>query len=88
MLAKQADVSMTGCVNTPLWVLDDGANLPRHCRACGCYLLFSNEIILGRGRSKEEVLEAYFISLHGEDCISTTSVHLLEKEFALSDQSW
>lgn len=89
-------IGQTGrCINTRLrehhasLSSNDGANLARHCRECGCYPLFSNVTYLGRGKGKEEreIVEAYFIRKSGDRCISTPSICLIDKEFSVL-QRW
>lgn len=57
-------------------------NLPAHCAACGCEPLFQETKILGHSRDTcaREVLEAFFINMKGDSCVSEASVSLYGAE--------
>lgn len=88
LTCKESCIGQTGrCVDDRLRENDcflnpsDRTYLSRHRQQCGCVLPFSNVRILGRGRGKLEceILEAYHISMQGDNCVSTSSLSLMHK---------
>lgn len=61
---------------------DKYAHLVAHCIMCGCDAGFSETKILGRSKRKtaREVLEAFHIEKHKDQCVSTPSLSLFPSE--------
>lgn len=51
-------------------------HLPAFCRSCSCEVHFSEMRILGTSKDKTawELLQAHHIKIHGQACVSQTSV--------------
>lgn len=61
-----------------------GGHLAMHCKTCGCVPQLADTEFLARAKDKteREIIEAYKIREHGEDCVSVPSVCLLPSELA------
>lgn len=60
-------------------------HLALHCNTCGCTPCFDNTVILFKHHHKtsREIVESFHISHQKADCVSHTSVTLLDKELSL-----
>ncbi|XP_049524620.1 uncharacterized protein LOC125946165 [Dermacentor silvarum] len=59
-----------------------GSHLADHCKKHACIPMFNKTKFIGKGISKKEreILEAFWISIEGDNCVSSPSLLLSEKE--------
>lgn len=88
---KRVYIGQTGrCFNERArehnWAVENkaGGHLSDHCKRCKCSPLLDRTKFLrkARGRLEREIMEALFIRQAGDNCVSTPSLSLTDKEVA------
>lgn len=71
--AREHDLAVSG---------NKGGHLADHCRRCGCVPLLRQTTFFRKAhtRTERETIEAFLIKMAGDQCISTPSIILSDKE--------
>lgn len=64
-----------------------GNDLVDHCKKCACFSLFKRTNFIGKGKTKKEreIIEAFYIRIEGDNCVSAPSSSATGKRDKLSE---